>query len=342
MYVTGLSVSDFRPRAPREWKRRLRQELYYIEKFGLHGHLGRSGYSSIQSGVNQIGGKISFLRSVEPMLAANLQSKWELLLAKEGASEIYVSRKDTEPRSVDIFIDESERSIKDVRILMLCCVITEDADHHREFLNDLHSSLLADPYIPGRKKVLQKRGLHWTDISEEIRGRLVDQVTLLPIRAYVAFSLIQSESNYSKIYYQLLRSLLETRYIALDAAGVRITAEENTKVSVSKLQSISDEIYDGFQQSNARRPRVKPTVAFGRKHKEPCLALPDCLLGVLGDYTGKTSKSAGAIETSTVRFEKLRNKYRLIAYYSGSTRRRVFSRRRPLEPWDVAPPWEDS
>lgn len=40
-YVTGLSVTDFRPRAPKKMKRRLRQELYYCKKFGIKEHIDR-------------------------------------------------------------------------------------------------------------------------------------------------------------------------------------------------------------------------------------------------------------------------------------------------------------
>ena len=41
-YVTGLSVADkAAPHAPRAMKHKLRQELYYIEKFGFLEHLSR-------------------------------------------------------------------------------------------------------------------------------------------------------------------------------------------------------------------------------------------------------------------------------------------------------------
>ena len=51
-YVTGLSISESVPHAPRALKRRLRQELYYSTKFGIAEHLERVRAPDLQTGVN--------------------------------------------------------------------------------------------------------------------------------------------------------------------------------------------------------------------------------------------------------------------------------------------------
>lgn len=75
-YVTGLSIFDNKyPRIPKRIKKRIRQELYYICKFGLREHetnrkkdgvLKGSGNSST---MNRIKGWIDFIYSIEPEVA---------------------------------------------------------------------------------------------------------------------------------------------------------------------------------------------------------------------------------------------------------------------------------
>jgi hypothetical protein len=75
MYVTGLSLSEpDRVRLPRPFKKRLRQELYYIEFFGLDSHAGWIG-SELESVVFRLGGQLAYSHSIEP--------EWSERLAQE-------------------------------------------------------------------------------------------------------------------------------------------------------------------------------------------------------------------------------------------------------------------
>jgi hypothetical protein len=64
-YVTGLSISDnVGPRLPKQFKRRLRQILYYIEKFESN---------SFEAGrVEEIAGRLQYARGVEPAFVEKL------------------------------------------------------------------------------------------------------------------------------------------------------------------------------------------------------------------------------------------------------------------------------
>lgn len=66
MYVTGLSISEpDDPRLPRPFKRRLRQELYYIETRGLADHAAWCGAK--QEVVRfRLGGRLAYASAVEP------------------------------------------------------------------------------------------------------------------------------------------------------------------------------------------------------------------------------------------------------------------------------------
>jgi hypothetical protein len=81
-FVTGLNVSSStRPRVPSTLKRRLRQTLHYIERYGLSDHLGRSGSTRSEGqAVARITGTIAFIQSVEPELGALLRDRWHKLL----------------------------------------------------------------------------------------------------------------------------------------------------------------------------------------------------------------------------------------------------------------------
>lgn len=73
-FVTGLTIQDASsPRVPRAMKRRLRLELYYAKRFGLQGHLDRTGQEEPSYlALRRLGGWISFLYSVEGNAAAPL------------------------------------------------------------------------------------------------------------------------------------------------------------------------------------------------------------------------------------------------------------------------------
>ena len=75
--MTGLSISDNTPHAPRSFKKKLRQELYYCKKFGIKSHLlkllggsneeclmGGEGIE-IQRGINRIHGTVCYVSHIE-------------------------------------------------------------------------------------------------------------------------------------------------------------------------------------------------------------------------------------------------------------------------------------
>ena len=65
LYVTGLSVAERDgPRLPKPFKRRVRQELHYINKFGLVEHSSRTRESP-ERVVLRLGGRLAYARSVE-------------------------------------------------------------------------------------------------------------------------------------------------------------------------------------------------------------------------------------------------------------------------------------
>ncbi|WP_191089363.1 reverse transcriptase family protein [Microbacterium radiodurans] len=72
MFVTGLSIQDAtRPRVRRRLKARLRQEFYYIEKFGIEDHAAAVG-ESWRGVLHRLTGQFHYCRTIEPQFTAQL------------------------------------------------------------------------------------------------------------------------------------------------------------------------------------------------------------------------------------------------------------------------------
>jgi RNA-directed DNA polymerase len=77
-YVTGLTVADTNsPRIARRTKRRLRLELFYINKYGLKDHREHGARKCRMSTARRIEGWLRFLHSVEPDRAKALTKMWK-------------------------------------------------------------------------------------------------------------------------------------------------------------------------------------------------------------------------------------------------------------------------
>lgn len=87
-YVTGLTVFDEHiPRLPKVVKKRLRQKIYFIEKYGLYNHLKQIGIEDPckqEREILKIDGLISFMYSVEPEYACKIDKKWSKTVEEEN------------------------------------------------------------------------------------------------------------------------------------------------------------------------------------------------------------------------------------------------------------------
>jgi RNA-directed DNA polymerase len=100
LYVTGLSVSDqVGPRLPKRFKRRLRQQLYLVQKVGLHGDLVFP--EAVRSGPKPfLEGRLRYATAVEPSFVDQLAVKFPQAFAE-------VTKKSAAARDVE----QHERSL---------------------------------------------------------------------------------------------------------------------------------------------------------------------------------------------------------------------------------------
>ena len=295
----------------RHFKRRLRQELFYASKFGLDGHLGRRGYSTLQSGINKIHGRIQFLRGIERALGDTLNSQWAQTLKAANESPSFLSRKDGLSRDVLFVIDESELALAEGSVLAVACVAIEDAEYVRGRVKDHLHELLLDPFVAGRKAALEKRGLHWSDLTEEMRSGVVKLMASVPARVFVAYGVLHDPAEYETLYLGLLRHLMLPRMTRYDRCRLDIAVEENSKISGQRVRGLVMDAYSLLVARNGRRPEKAPEVRIEKKTREPCLAVPDAFLGVLMAYARRCADERPP-EALGLRFERLRDRYRMI------------------------------
>lgn len=338
--VTGLTVFDRgRPRVPKRFKKRIRMELHYASKHGLLAHSGRAGYSSVQQCCNRIDGAIQFLRGIERELGDRLNAMWQAILVRERRGVVWIADPSSAPAATWLFVDESVFETAGVRVLALALVALRDRDAAQSRIREFALGLMKDSFRAGTGGPGLPTGiLHFKDLSHEVRSDLAKLVAALPVRAFVAYSLLQDEKDYEDAWMNAYRTLLNARMPALDGAAVEILVEQNSRVSRSRIEGVASALHDSLTSSRARRPSSLSTQVVA-KDEEPCLALPDTLLGVFKDYAilrrPETPDLAAAFDAGKrpsveVRFERLREKFRLI--HSGVSGRR-YGPTRPFVPW---------
>lgn len=352
--VTGLSVfgTDC-PRVPKRFKRKIRQELHYIERFGLWNHCNKVTRDTSQGHVNRLDGRIQYLRGVEPDLGHRLNSQWQRQLQAAEAHVSWDSYKRTNAPAT-IFVDESvvETITKDdngidskINVISIAMVIVRDAQSIRDQLVSFARELRKDWRHAGTGgKHLPDGVLHYTDLSEDVRAEMAKMLELMPLRAFVAYDQLSSNDAYVEIWLRLYRSLLRRRFSTLDGADVRFVVEENPRVSLNQIRRATLDEYEPLIAKGARRPlQLKDeNVVVVSKTDDAGIWLPDMMLGFFHDYArarGGTKRKKVAPEQRPAvetRFERVRDKIRMIKSMRCGTH---WGNKHPFQPWPDGRPF---
>jgi hypothetical protein len=312
-YVTGLSVSDPKaPHVPRRMKRRLRQELYYCQKFGFSEHISRvmDENSTEQAEVNRIDGLVHYVANIETRKSNQIKSLWRSILDEEALSVSYEPIK-RRFRYSSCFVDECEISLQGKRYLALGLVFTENPDQVKaSTIATLRKYSIEDPFYPGDRLALEKRGVHFSDAHPDLRTAYISSLATMPFQAFVIYAELRAVANYQGLFLDLFRKILRRRMIWYDQAVLSIAVEQNEKIEANALKAVVHEVYEKLRSENNRRPLMEPEISIGEKLKDPCLSVPDFILGVFARYA-KFSENIKE-KNREHQFERLRDKYRLI------------------------------
>jgi hypothetical protein len=331
-YVTGLSISDpAQPHVPRARKRKLRQELYYAEKFGLADHFRHLGVNDprvVQQEVNRIDGTVRFVAHHEPTIATQLKTCWRTALQAEGMKPSFAPR-GQHRAPFYLFIDEAEFQREGQKILAIGMTVSQHGPRMVTEGQQILAAALGDMFLDGDAETLRKRGLHYVDATEDLRIEYIKRLAGMRFEGYVAFAEYDGPSSYEETYLRLLGAMIERRLKAAESQFAFLYIEQTDKVSAAKVEALVQRAFDGLKARDDRRPAGFSIQPVSKPHLG--ISAPDFLLGVLGKYLKSKPAPPGKPEPrDRLLFERLRDKYRLILDLTTWTE---YSRRRPILPW---------
>lgn len=324
--VTGLSIADREaPRVPRAIKRKLRQSIYFCQKFGTEGHAEALGVSS-DGLVNEIDGRIGYVQGIEPDLGESLRKKWREILRSEESHATYPRRSRRASDSATVLVDEAGWVAGGRRCFAMACVLVEDPEAARHALAALAKTRSDDFFYGGRSRRFDKKGFHYSDDPERAKDDVCRLLADIPLRASVAFADYSDELTFAQNYLKLFDWLITRRMAASDWHKMSIVCEAHQEIGVRRVEESVRERFVHLISRGGMRPRGLPTVRYLGKGEEALLSVPDYLLGVLGAYVCSPSVDFATKEVR--RFEQLRDKFRLIRDFDNHrsyNRQRVIS-----------------
>jgi RNA-directed DNA polymerase len=304
--VTGLSISDAaQPHVPRKKKRRLRQELHYAEKYGLGDHFLRMGVNDgdvAQQEINRLDGLVKFVAYHEPRLSAQIKPQWTTILREAGERPSYTPRHQ-DRSAFSISVDEAEFQGPSGLVLALGLCVTQHQGRLHLATQEVLDEALADPFAAGDREAALRRGLHFADVTEDVRLRYVERLQALPFEGYVAYARLASPGLYEVTYLRLLGAIVKRRLMAAESQLASFVIEKNGKVTEAKIQEVIYGALAELKAENNRRPQ-NVMVSFVDK-PDLYISAPDFMLGVLGKYLRSTDPEPGRLYTLQTREAEL-------------------------------------
>lgn len=314
-YVTGLSISnDQYPRVPKIMKRKIRQELYYLNKYPKNYFNIEDGYPRLRA----IYGKIVYILGIEKSLGKNYQSVFINILDDNGLSldNLYMSAPQKKDNlSTYHYIDESETPDKKTLILSLVSI---SGDFFKNIIFDKLTSLKSDLVSDlrnGLTDTQRSKLFHYCEDNTMVKEKYIPILRELNIEVHLMFK-YENESMdkmdkevYQNNYYALFDSLMKNTLRRYKNDINIITFEENSKISLKKLEQIV-----------LKRGIFFPNTVIVKSGKDDILlSIPDYILGIVRDCMKENfSERLGKLKTGQklnedTKFCQISDKIRLIA-----------------------------
>ena len=278
-YITGLSISNNKyPRVPKRMKRKIRQELYYINKYPENYFHIEGGYPRLRA----IYGKIVYILGIEKVLGKTYQADFINILEDNNIylENIYM---DAPQKKNGIcayhYIDESETPDKKTLILSLVSI---SGDFLKNTISDKLTSLQKDLVSDLRNGLTdnQKNKLfHYCEDNIMVKERYIPVLRELNIEVQLMFKSEKESMDklgkevYQNNYYALFNSLMKNILRRYRNNTNIITVEENSKISLKQLERIVRVRGDFF-----------PNTVIEKSGKDDILlSIPDYILGIVRD-----------------------------------------------------------
>jgi RNA-directed DNA polymerase len=332
-FVTGLSVSDpAQPHVPSKKKRRLRQEIHYASKFGLDSHFRHQGINDshvVQMEINRLDGLVKYVAFHEPRQSAKLKTAWSNILQASGDKPSFAPK--NQHRTPFIFhIDEAEYVRGEERFLALGMSVSQHQNIIDGVTEEILNAELSDIWAAGKRDTVVKRGIHFSDATQDLRLKYVEKIPAMPFEGYVAFARLRDGNSYQQTYLRLLGALITRRLMAAESRSAQLNFEVNNKVSEAAIRTLVSAAHDDLRKTNNRHPTVLGVEFVSKPHLG--MSVPDFLLGILGLYlkSGSDAATTDRVPRDKLLFERMRDKYRLILDVDSWQEN---TRRNPISPW---------
>ncbi len=323
-FVTGLSVDTETPRAPKWMKRKLRQELYYCNKYGVKGHIERTvedGQYYIQKNVNRIDGTVKYISYFERKFNKDMEDLWAAIQTEQRISPRYINQPKLE-KHIILCIDETEIECpvtkKKYLVLGATSVFEHDAKRLSHIFSDIFNKYQQDPFEVIDKAALAKNGLHYTDASEDLRKQYSKAISTECFKSYIGYKELTDNKLYEDIYLEILHNLINDRFLNTQGGIRLILVENNPRIPQKRMQDVV------YKASGHRYP------FFIKSADKTCvlLSIADFMLGYFRGYVLQNNEKHIFMQRRRqMLFERIQNKYKIIKNLSDD---KVFSRRRPF------------
>lgn len=274
LYVTGFSVSDAVPHAPRPMKRRLRTELHFIKTFGLANHVDHLKRGSVVAECDRIVGLINHVRQADAVAADILLAEWNARPPDGDGVITRQPRQRTTP--LTLLFDDSSFKFFSEEYRAVGTVLLRDVAKTRARIKAKIIELALHPLMQERaRKAVIKKGLHYADLPEDFRRDAVELVRELPARAHIVFDGAHDSKKAQMAV--LLRTSLRWRLSQCRGRVVEVVFEEGEYIKRDSAKALVDEVVNALP--DAEKPLRVDHVRVVAKSDEPCVALPDIFLG---------------------------------------------------------------
>lgn len=271
---------------------------------------------------------VKFTAFHEPRIAHRIKELWAKVLEDSGHRASF-EPKNQHRNPFYMYFDESEYENGDRKYLALGISVSQHQHKINNDTQEIWKDYLSDQWAAGKRDAIVRNGIHFTDVTEDLKLKFVEKLQILPFQNYVALSQYSEVDDYEQTYLNLLIAMITRRLMAAESCFARLHFEKTDKVRQSRIRRVVDTAYRALAAHNNRRPKLYE-VSFVDK-TTVCVSVPDFLLGVLGKYLKSDSHISGKPqERDQKMFERLRDKYRLILDLDTQTE---FSRRTPIAPW---------
>jgi hypothetical protein len=222
---------------------------------------------------------------------------------------------DIDNNIVYLYIDESQDDNKSNLYLCVSIILSQDKKKIESELTNIKNELESDPYLGIRPKSIKKL-LHYYDDNDDVKTKMTDTIQMMFFKSYIS-RMKFDKSNYSSVYYSLLKSILKNQIIKYKDRTFIIRYEQNSKITQNQITSTINSVIDAIKNENKHIIKSDPIIEKVTK-EDLLISIPDYTLGLFLTYITEKNKE-NTQEFKIRRFERIRSKLRLFIDLNTST-----------------------